>query len=109
MNFSEFALLAAAFSTRSSILAAVESSEAAVVFTFRRPSRLTVPLCTSEPSETPSGSDSPVIAAVSTRDVPESTTPSSGMRSPGFTSISVPTATSSGSVFTHCPSFSTLA
>ena len=109
MNFSELALLAAAFSTRSSILAAVESSDAAVVRILRSPSRLIVPLWTSLPQEASTGRDSPVSAAVSMREKPSSTIPSRGILSPGFTSISVPTGTSSGFICVHSPSFCTLA
>ena len=109
MNFSEFALLAAAFSTRSRILAAVESSASAVVRTFSTPSRFIVPLWTSEPSHTSTGRDSPVSAAVSMRELPWMTTPSSGTRSPGFMNISEPTGMSAGSVFIHSPFLSMLA
>ena len=109
MNFSDFALLAAAFSTRSSILAAVDSEAIAVVRSLSVPSRLTVPLLSSEPSETSTGSDSPVSAAVSMRELPCSTTPSRGIFSPGLMNMTEPTGTSSGSTFIHSPFFSTLA
>ena len=55
---------------------------------------LTQPEMISSSSRTSRGTDSPVRAAVSSWDVPDSTTPSSGTRSPAFTTISSPTATS---------------
>ena len=48
-----------------------------------------VPFRTSDPGSTSTGTDSPVIDAVSTLEYPVSTIPSAGMRSPGRTSISV--------------------
>ena len=47
--------------------------------------RLTVPEITLAPTVTSCGNDSPVNAFVSSVDVPEIITPSSGIFSPGFT------------------------
>ena len=86
-----------AFSTRSKILETVDSSQQRVTFTRRRPVWLTQPLMTMSPGTTSRGTDSPVRAAVSRAEVPSSTCPSRGTRSPGLTTITFPTATSSGS------------
>ena len=97
MKFSTFAFLELAFSTSSRILATVESSNSLVVRTFRVPLPLTQPLMISSPTTAFLGTDSPVRAAVSMRDSPSTTTPSRGILSPGFTTMMVPTSTSSGS------------
>ena len=56
----------------------------------------TNPASTPFPGLTERGTDSPVRAEVSIRDVPEITSPSRGTRSPGRTSTSAPTFTLSG-------------
>ena len=57
----------------------------------------TQPETTSLPSFTPTGTGSPVTAEVSIRLSPLTTTPSSGILSPGRTSIMSPISISSGS------------
>ena len=53
------------------------------------------------PAETGRGTGSPVMAEVSSADTPESTTPSSGIRSPGRTAMTAPGWISAGSVSTN--------
>ena len=77
-------LRAAAFSTRSRILEAVDSSKAAVVRTRSTPLRLMDPDRTVSSTPTPAGRLSPVNAAVSRAEAPSATTPSMGTRSPGW-------------------------
>ena len=79
------------------IFATVESSNSFVVRTFNVPLPLTQPLIISSPATALLGTDSPVNAAVSIMDSPSTTIPSSGIRSPGFITITVPISTSSGS------------
>ena len=109
MKFSARAFLLPAFSTRSRILETVDSPNAFVTRTRKSPLWLTQPLMTSSPSPTSRGRLSPVSAAVSSVERPSSTTPSSGTRSPGLTTMTSPTATSSGSTFSALPSRSRLA
>ena len=109
MKFSTFAFLLLAFSTSSRIFATVESSNSFVVFTFNVPLPFTQPLMISSPAFALLGTDSPVSAAVSIRDSPSTTIPSKGIRSPGFTTIMLPTSTSSGSTCFKTPSSSILA
>ena len=104
MKVSDFDLRAAAFSTRSKILDAVDSSKAAVVRTFSTPDRLMEPESTVSSTVTPLGRLSPVRAAVSRAEVPSTTTPSMGTRSPGWITMIEPTSTSSGSTFSREPS-----
>ena len=54
------------------------------------PSMLMLPAITAEPAALPTGRLSPVITASSALDSPSSTTPSTGMRSPGRTRTSIP-------------------
>ena len=70
---------------------------------------LTQPEITSLSGDASRGRDSPVRAEVLTLEVPSSTTPSKGMRSPGFTTMMSPRATSSGSTCSSLPSRSILA
>ena len=109
MKFSARAFLLLEFSTRSRILATVDSSKALVTRTFRRPERLTQPEITSSPGSASRGRDSPVRAAVSSVDLPSSTTPSRGTRSPALMTMVSPTDTSSGSTCTSSPPRSILA
>ena len=73
--------------------------------TFRRdtPSVAIIPASTSLPVSTVRGTLSPVRAAVSKGASAVSSTPSSGTRSPGFTSMTSPTPTSAGSFVTTSP------
>ena len=109
IKFSTLAFLLLAFSTSSKIRATVESSNAFVTFTLIVLLPLTHPLMISSPTVALRGTDSPVSAAVSIMEVPSVTIPSSGMRSPGFTTMIVPTSTSSGSTCVSTPSSSMLA
>ena len=68
----------------------VESSPTRVSRTTRWPSPLIEPLNTSLPTSTSTGTDSPVIEAVSTLEAPACTRPSAGMRSPARRSIRSP-------------------
>ena len=70
------------------------------------PSLLTQPLMTSSPGRTLRGRLSPVRAAVFRVLSPESTVPSSGIFSPGLTTMTEPMATSSGSTVRMLPSAS---
>ena len=58
---------------------------------------MTQPERTSSPAATSRGALSPVRAAVLREDVPSTTLPSMGTRSPGRTTMTLPTSTSSGS------------
>ena len=104
MKLSDFDFLDAAFSTRSRILEAVDSSNAAVVRIFRTPDRLMEPDSTVSSTDTSTGRLSPVSAAVFSADAPSVTTPSIGTFSPGSTTMTVPTSTSSGSTRESVPS-----
>ena len=97
------------FSTSSSILDTVDSPKALVVLIFNTPVMLMQPLMISSPSCTSRGRLSPVRALVFRVELPSTTTPSIGAFSPGCTTITVPTATSSGSTCTSLPSCSMLA
>ena len=97
------------FSTSSRILATVDSPNSRVVRTRSTPVMLMQPLITSSPARTSRGRLSPVNALVFRLDWPEITSPSMGTFSPGCTTITLLTATSSGSTFFSCPSHSTLA
>ena len=109
MKFSERAFFSPAFSTSSNILDTVDCPNSSVTRTRSRPLRLMQPLTTSPPGATSRGRDSPVRAEVSSADAPASTTPSSGTRSPGLTTMTSPTWTVSGSASTTSPPRSTLA
>ena len=109
MKFSVLAFFSAAFSTSSRMRATVDCPYGLVTRTAMRPVRLTQPEMISSPACTSRGTDSPVRAAVSSWLAPETTTPSSGTRSPGLTMISSPATTSYGSTCTSCSSRSTLA
>ena len=63
----------------------------------------------SSPAAILRGRDSPVSAAVSSVELPSRTVPSRGTRSPGFTTMTEPTGTSSGSTVSKPFSVSRLA
>ncbi len=65
---------------------------------------LTQPEITSSPALTSRGRLSPVSAAVFSVELPNVTTPSIGIFSPGFTTMVLPTSTSSGSTRSVLPS-----
>ena len=98
-----------AFSTRSRIFDTVDWPNSLLTSTRSRPVRLTQPERTQSPAATSRGRDSPVRAAVSSAEAPSLTTPSSGIFSPGRTTMISPTATSSGSTGAISPSRSTWA
>ena len=67
------------------ILAGVVSVAGFVVRTWRAPCSLSVPANTSAPAVLSTGMDSPVIGAWFTLELPEVTSPSTGIFSPGRT------------------------
>ena len=103
MKFSVRAFFSLAFSTSSRMRLTVDSPKGFVVRTWMRPVMLMQPEMTSAPASTWRGTDSPVRAAVSSCVEPSVMTPSMGTRSPGFTTMTVPTATSSGSTCSSSP------
>ncbi len=103
MNFSVGAFLAPASSTSSRIFATADSLNSLVVLTESTPFLFMNPDSTPDPGSTSLGTASPVSAEVSTADIPSSTTPSRGIRSPGFTSIISPTLTSAGETLLSPP------
>ena len=110
MKFSDFDLREAAFSTRSRIFEAVDSSNSVVVRMRSTPVMLMEPLSTTSSGPTSRGLLSPVRALVFSALLPSTITPSSGIFSPGFTTMMLPTSTSSGSTVSVSPSsFSRLA
>ena len=109
MKFSVRAFLLLAFSTRSSILATVDSPKGLVTRTRISPLVLTQPEDISSPTPTSRGSASPVSATVFSALCPSTITPSSGTFSPALITISSPTCTSSGSTWISSPSRSMLA
>ena len=109
MNASDRDLRELAFSTRSRILETVDSPNSFVVRTFSTPFMSMQPLMISSPSFTSRGRLSPVSALVFRLALPLTTTPSSGTFSPGCTTMTLPTATSSGSTCSSFPSCSILA
>ena len=109
MKFSLLDLREAAFSTRSRILEAVDSSNSVVVRTFSTPVMLMLPESTSSSTPTSWGLLSPVRALVFSAELPSTITPSRGIFSPGCTTMMLPTSTSSGSTCSSSPSTSMLA
>ena len=105
MNCSLTAFFSLEFSTSSRILETVDSSQGFVTVTRSNPVRFTQPLMMSSPTRMLRGRDS----AVSSVELPSNTVPSSGTRSPGFTTMTEPTATSSGSTVSKPFSVSRLA
>ena len=85
------------FSTSSSIFETVESPNSLVVFILTVPVRLIHPLITSSPETASTGMLSPVSALVLSDVIPSIIVPSIGTFSPGFTTITEPIITSSGS------------
>ena len=109
MNSSVGALRADASSTRCSMR---DTADSPAGRNTRRRTTLPVaiiPADTSLPVAIARGSDSPVRADVSNAASAVSSSPSRGTRSPGFTSIVSPTATSSGAHVTTSPFLTTAA
>ena len=75
--------------------------------TTRRPPALTVAPTTLSPVPTSTGTDSPVSMDASTAEVPDTTTPSVAIFSPGRTTNSSPAASWSAGILVSVPSRST--
>ena len=103
MKFSERDFLELAFSTSSRILDAVDSPNCFVVLIFTTPEIFIQPLETSSSARTSRGTLSPVNAEVFNVVVPSTIIPSRGIFSPGFTTITEPIATVSGSTVSVSP------
>ena len=96
-----------ASSTRRAICASWVSAPMRVARTTSRPPALTVAPTTWSPGPASTGTDSPVIIAISRADSPETTTPSVATFSPGRTTNESPTDSSSTGIVTSVPSRST--
>ncbi len=109
MNVSLLDLFSPAFSTRSMIFDAVDSPKVLFTFMCSSPEMFTHPEITSSPTVTSRGRLSPVSATVLRLELPSRTVPSSGIFSPGFTTMVSPTSTVSGATVVTSPPRSTLA
>ena len=95
-----------ALSTSRMIFAAVESLYLFVTLASSTLFRLMLPLYRRSPSHTAMGSDSPVSAFMSTVPVPEVTTASTGIFSPGLSTMICPSSSSwGGTIFSVSPTF----
>ena len=103
------ALLPCASSTRRMICASAVSRPTFVASNLSRPSLLSVAPITGSPGFFSTGSDSPVSIDSSTAERPSTTTPSTGIFSPGRTSTTSPTRTSSTGISSSVPSRTTRA
>ena len=101
------ALPAWACSTSAAIWARCVAAPTRSARTTNRPVTLTQPPTTGSPSATSAGTLSPVTRLVSTADVPDATTPSAAIFSPGRTMIWSPTTSSAAGMRTSWPSRST--
>ena len=108
-SFATGAFVAAASLTIWMICASVVSSPTLVASHFRNPDWFSVAEETALPGSLSTGRLSPVSAASLTALVPSSTTPSTGIFSPGRTTNTSPLRTSSIGISTSCPSRITLA
>ena len=104
MKRSAGARLPCAASTSDATRDSVESSAGREVLATSAPVVFSVPAKSSSPACLSTGTDSPVIGAWSTLDVPDSTVASSGIRSPGRIAIRAPTSTVSTSTSRSPPS-----
>ena len=109
MNFSLLDLLSFAFSTKSKIFVAVDSSKTLVTLTRIIPERLMQPERIISLAATFLGMLSPVSATVSSVDVPSIISPSTGTFSPGLITIISPTDMLSGFTTNISPFLSTFA
>ena len=91
-----------ASSTILAIWASWVSEPTRVAFTTRRPPALTVAPVTLSPSETSTGTDSPVSMEASIAELPEVIVPSVAIFSPGRTTNSSPTVSSSMETRSSC-------
>ena len=106
MKRSVRAFFSLAFSTSSRMRDTVDSAKGAFTFTRITPVMLMQPETAATPGSTTVGTLSPVSALVSSWLLPSTTSPSSGTRSPGLTTITSPTATVAGSTCMRLPSSS---
>ena len=109
INDSFFDLFSLASSTNCRILEAVELLKVLLTFIFNNPEIFTHPDTTLSPKVTSFGMLSPVKATVLRLELPSIISPSSGIFSPGFTSIVSPMATLAGFVTMISPFFITFA
>ena len=98
-----------ASSTRRASWASWVAAPTRVARTTSRPLVLTHPPVTASPAVTSAGTGSPVSIEVSTAELPDSTTPSVAIFSPGRTTTRSPTATCPTGMRTSWPSRSTAA
>ena len=103
------AIALAVYSGSGDYTEAVDSPNSFSVLTLMTPERFTEPLMTALPAEMSRGMLSPVSAAVSSEELPSMTVPSIGTFSPGFTTMTEPGSTSSGSTLSVFPSCSRFA
>ena len=103
------ALPVCAWETRRPICASVVSEPTRVARTSRRPEVLSVAPVTTDPSDTSTGTDSPVTSEVSTAEAPSITTPSVAIFSPGRTTMTSPTASFSAAILCSTSSTRTVA
>ena len=108
-SFEMGALLEDASSTSATMRARVVSCPTRVARIFRKPVMLTEADITALPSSFVTGMLSPVSADWSTAELPSSTTPSTGTRSPGLSSTTSPVRISSAGMTRSSPSRSTVA
>ena len=106
-SFAIGALLAPASSTRWMIWDRVVSSPTRTARHFKKPALFIVAETTLSPGAFSTGMLSPVIAASSMLLIPSRTTPSTGMRLPGFTRKISPFSTSPVGISSVSPSLST--
>ena len=97
MNFSCFDFVSLFSSIILRILDTVDCANSFVVRINSTPLVFTTPDITSSSTSTSRKLDSPVRDAVSKEELPDTTIPSNGIRSPGFTWIISPICTSVGS------------
>ena len=102
-------LVEEASSTRRIIWARVVSSPTRVALKVKEPDLLMEAAATLSPGAFSTGRLSPVRALSSTEERPSATTPSTGIRPPGRTTIRSPTTTSSTGISTSTPSRKTAA
>ena len=108
-SFEIGALLEDASSTNATMRASVVSCPTRVARIFKKPVMLTEADITACPSSLVTGMLSPVNADWSTAELPSSTTPSTGMRSPGLSRTTSPMTISSAGTMRSSPSRRTVA
>ena len=103
-NTSTGARRASACRIRATMRASVLWAASAVTVTSSAPSTFIVPPYTGSPTPLDLGSDSPVMVASFTAEVPSTTCPSNGTRSPGRIRMRSPIASSSTATVSPVPS-----